>query len=512
LDRRARVELFAEIRREYESGVGTIKGVSRKLGVHRRAVRQALADAVPPVRPYTARAKPTLAPVQAFIDRILEADRLAPRKQRHTARRIHDRLCREQPATPIAASTVRVYVRGWKRAQGLLGRAVCVPQTYRWGQEGQVDWYDAVAMLGDEAVTLQVFCLRSMASGAAFHRAYPRATQQAFLEAHEHAFQYFGGLFATLRYDNLTSAVRKILRGFRREETTRFLAFRSHWQFAAEFCTPGEGHEKGGVEGEAGYFRRNHWVPVPEAADLEALNTQLLAGCRADEQRVIQGRTQSVGEAMTIEHASLRPLATERFDLQEVSFPKVDGVGCVRVKTNPYSVPAPVGTCVEAKLGSAYVELWVDGHRLARHERSYVRFEPVLDLEHYLDVLERKPGALAGSTPLAQCRARGLWPASYDTLWAHLVTRHGKQAGTRQMIGVLQLARTYGAGALRHTVEAALTWGCSDLAAVRHLLLTATLERPPIAPIPIGSALALYDRPLPSVAAYDTLMPSAVAP
>jgi hypothetical protein len=328
---------------------------------------------------------------------------------------------------------------------------------------------EAVAVVGDEEVTLQVFCLRSMASGAAFHRAYPRATQQAFLEAHEHAFQYFGGLFATLRYDNLTSAVRKILRGFRREETTRFLAFRSHWQCAAEFCTPGEGHEKGGVEGEAGYFRRNHWVPLPEAADLDALNTQLLAGCRADEQRVIQGRTQSVGEAMTIERASLRPLATECFDLQEVSFPTVDGAGCVRVKTNPYSVPAPVGTCVEAKLGPAHVELWADGQCLARHERSYVRFAPVLDLEHYLDVLERKPGALAGSTPLAQCRARGLWPASYDTLWAHMMTRHGKQAGTRQMIGVLQLARTYGAGALRHTVEAALTWGCSDLAAVRHL-------------------------------------------
>jgi hypothetical protein len=131
-------------------------------------------------------------------------------------------------------------------------------------------------------------------------------------------------------------------------------------------------------------------------------------------------------------------------------------------------------------------------------------------LEHYLDVLERKPGALAGSTPLAQCRARGLWPASYDTLWAHLMARHGKQAGTRQMIGVLQLARTYGASALRHTIEAALTWGCSDLAAVRHLLLTATLERPPIAPMAIGPALAHYDRALPSVAAYDTLVPRAV--
>jgi transposase len=469
-------------------------------------VRQALLDAMPPARLYRARAKPTLAPVQDFIDRILEADRTAPRKQRHTARRLHDRLRRERPDAPVAASTVREYVRGWKRAQGLIGRPVSVPQTYDWSQEAQVDWYEAVAILGDEEVTLQVFCLRSMASGAAFHRAYPPATQQAFLEAHEGAFQYFGGVFATLRYDNLTSAVRKILRGFRREETTRFIAFRSHWQFAAEFCTPGEGHEKGGVEGEAGYFRRNHWVPLPHAADLDALNAQLLAGCGADEARVIQGRTQSVGEAVTIERASLRLLATEPFDLLEVSFPHVDGAGCVRVKTNPYSVPAAVGTCVEAKLGSAHVELWADGQCLARHERSYVRFEPVLDLEHYLDVLERKPGALAGSTPLAQCRARGLWPASYDALWAHLIGRHGKQAGTRQMIGVLQLARTYGAAALRTTVEAAVARGCSDQAAVRHLLMTATLTRPLVASVPLGAALAHYDRPHPSVAEYDTLV------
>jgi len=104
-----------------------------------------------------------------------------------------------------------------------------------------------------------------MASGAAFHRAYLHATRQAFLEAHEHAFAYFGGVFHLLRYDNLASAVRKILRGYRREETVRFLAFRSHWRFAAEFCTPGEGHEKGGIEGEGGYFRRNHLVPGPHA-------------------------------------------------------------------------------------------------------------------------------------------------------------------------------------------------------------------------------------------------------
>jgi transposase len=127
-----------------------------------------------------------------------------------------------------------------------------------------------------------------------FHRAYQRATQQAFLEAHEYAFNFFGGVFGLLRYDNLKSAVKKILRGYRREETARFIAFRSHWRFTSEFCTPYEAHEKGGIEGEAGYFRRNHWVPMPKAGDLAELNAQLLAACREDAQRRIAGCSQPV--------------------------------------------------------------------------------------------------------------------------------------------------------------------------------------------------------------------------
>src|SRR4051795_216771 len=163
--------------------------------------------------------------------------------------------------------------------------------------------------------------MRSMFSGAAFHRAYPRATQQAFLEAHELAFGYFGGVFRRCRYDNLKAAVKKIFRGYRREETERFIAFRSHWRFASEFCNPAEGHEKGGVEGEVCYFRRNHWVPVPEAADLETLNEQLLKLCHADESRHIAGHVETVGVGMLRECDHLLPLMIEKFDLAEISFP-----------------------------------------------------------------------------------------------------------------------------------------------------------------------------------------------
>jgi transposase len=223
------VELFEQIRREYEHGVGTIKGVARKLGVHRRMVREAIANAIPSARKTPVRERPKLGPATEFIDGILESDRKAPRKQRHTAHRIWVRLRKERPEIEVAECTVRQYVRQRKRELGLKGGETFVPQSYRWGQEAQVDWYEAWAELGGERQKLFVFCMRSMASGGAFHKVYPHTTQQAFLEAHELAFQYFGGVFELLRYDNLSSAVKKIVRGQRREENERFIAFRSHW-------------------------------------------------------------------------------------------------------------------------------------------------------------------------------------------------------------------------------------------------------------------------------------------
>src|SRR5205085_6332974 len=179
---------------------------------------------------------------------------------------------------------------------------------------------------------------------------------------------FFHGVFRKLRYDNLTAAVKKVFQGYRREETARFIAFRSHWRFHSEFCTPAEAHEKGGVEGEAGYFRRNHWVPVPEATDLVDLNGQLLNACQQDEHRVIAGREQAVGAGMVIERGHLLPVATEGADLAQTSFPTVNGLGSVKVLTNTYSVPLPAGTQVQAKAYASRIELWHSGRCVARHE------------------------------------------------------------------------------------------------------------------------------------------------
>jgi transposase len=505
LTRSDKVELFEQIRREHEFGVGTISGVSRKLGVHRRLVREALSSAVPAESKPQERRLRKLEGAVPFIDRVLSEDQHAPPKQRHTAHRIWQRLRAEQPGFAVSERSVCGYVKRRRQQLGLIARESFVPQSYNWGIEGQVDWYEAWALIAGERIKLQVFEMRSMASGGAYHRAFTHATQQAFLEAHEMAFRYFGGVFKLLRYDNLKSAVKRILRGHQREETSRFIAFRSHWRFQSEFCNPARGNEKGGVECEGGYFRRNHWVPLPEVHDLAELNAYLELCCHKDQQRILSSRTDAVGTAMLHELPYLLPLSIEPFDLTEKSFPTVDGLRCVRVRTNRYSIPLPPGTVVEARLLADYVELWHQGKRVARHERCYSRQQQILDLEHYLDVLRKKPGALEGSTPLAQWRQAGRWPDSFDRLWQALNTRHGRQQGTRQMIELLSLGASEGWDQLRGAVDQALSLGCQDVAAIRHLMISTQLTKPTVETIEVG-LLARYERPLPVMNSYDQLL------
>jgi hypothetical protein len=246
-------------------------------------------------------------------------------------------------------------------------------------------------------------------------------------------------------------------------------------------------------------------VPVPCAPDLAHLNAQLLQGCRDDEARRIGDRPQTVGEGMRIEHDHLLSSVGEGFSLAEESFPTVDSKGCVRVRTNFYSVPVKPHTVVHAKVLPAYVEVWHEGRCVARHERCYRIQQQILDLEHYLDALERKPGALAGSKPLQQWREQGRWPSSYDRFWQELIVRNGRQSGTREMIELVRLGRQHGYAKLDEALTQALALGCSDTAAVEHLMKRDQLHRAEVPRLELAALMA-YERPLPAVDNYDHLL------
>ena len=464
------MELFEIIRRDHHVKELSIRALARKHCVHRRLVRLALKSAVPPERKRAVRRSPVFTPaLKRVVDAILKDDQTAPRKQRHTSRRIFIRLVQEHDFVG-AESTVRKYVAFRRRE---LGRCedVFVPQSPVAGQEAEVDWFEAYVDFPQGRTKVFFFQMRSCFSGRIFVAAFPRQTQQAFLEAHALAFQWFGGVFPRIRYDNLTAAVRKVLQGRRRLETDRFVAMRSHYLFESIFCRPGliGAHEKGGVEGGCGRFRRHHLTPVPTFQGFEELNTAMRDACARDDLRVPIGATCSIEASWNQEHPALLALP-EPFDTARVSTPRVSRKGGIRVACNTYSVPVRyVGRKVEARLTARRLEVRHEGKVVALHSRLHGKGEQRLVLDHYLDVLQHKPGAFRGATALRQARERGEWPAVYDALWAAFQVRTSPTDAARDMTHVLMLHRTLDPVVVHQAVATAVELGCVDADAVALL-------------------------------------------
>jgi transposase len=505
------VELFEEIRRDRDREGLSLRALAARHHVHRRTVKQALASPLPPrKRPPSHRPAPKLGPYRALIDQWLEADRGAPRKQRHTAKRIWRRLVDEHGAD-VAETTVREYVRNQKRRMGWPVADVHVPQVHAPGAKAEVDWGEATVVLGGQATVVHLFLMRASFSGAAFCQASPVATQQAFLELHVQAFEWFGGVFEQVRFDNLRSAVKKVLKGRRRVETDRFVALRSHYLFASQFTTPGiaGAHEKGGVEGEVGRFRRNHLVPVPAFADLAALNAWLLSCCEADLGRRISGRPVAVGEQWAEERPLLRPLPEERFDTSETATPRVDQKSLVTIRQNRYSVPVSLaGLRVGARIGAREITVSHAGRVVAVHERLHGKFGTSAQLDHYLELVGRRPGALEHSLALAQERERGAWPDCFDELWTQLAERYGRSEAARQMVDVLLLCREHGPERVALAVRGALAAQAIDGRAVAVLARRAAGAES-VAPAPLAGLeprLAVHERPAPELRDYDRLL------
>ena len=536
----SRVELFARIRRDARVEGLSIRELARRYGVGRPTVRQALAQAEPPARKLRVRSAPRLDVFKAAIDEMLRQDLDGPRKQRHTARRIFARLAEEHGATQLSYSTVRDYVRRRRPEINIeAGRLpeVFIPQEHAPGAEAEVDFGEVWVVLAGVKTKCHMFAFRLSHSGKAIHRIYPTQAQEAFLEGHLDAFEDIGGIPTRhIRYDNLSDAVVKVIYGTGRQRTEnqRWLLFRSHYGFDAFYCHPGiEGaHEKGGIEGDVGRFRRTHLSPMPVVDSLAELNQKVRQWDLDDEDRRIGDRIRTVAQDFTLERQLLAPITAERFEPGLSLTPRVSRSSLVRVRMASYSVPARyIGRPVRVSLRASEVVVFDGRTEIARHPRVVTMHGQSVNLDHYLEVLQHKPGALPGSTALAHARATGEFTAAHEAFWAAARKTDGDAGGTRALIEVLLLHRSMAPEDVVAGITAALTVGAvtADVVAVearRHEALGGSqMDRPLVEqsrgperrvvsltqrrlaePAAVIAGLPADTRPLPSVAAYDQLL------
>ena len=507
------MELFECIRRERREEGVSIRNLARRHKVHRRTVRQAIAAALPPPRRPIERVAPLLGPHKATIRAWLTDDLTAPRKQRHTARRVWQRLVDEEGAL-VAESTVRAVVGALKRELESGTMLVTVPQIHPPGAEGEVDFGEASVWIGGILTPVEIFHLRLSHSARAVHVAFASEGQEALLEGHVLAFQRLGGVPGRIRYDNLTPAVRRVLKGRDRIETDRFTALRSHFGFDSFFCEPGEAgaHEKGGVEGEVGRFRRRHLVPVPKVASLAEFNALLAAADAADDARHVDGRLATVGAMAEAEQPYLRPLPAEPFDPTVSLDPRVDRKARIAVRGSHYSVPVRfAGRRLDVRLGGRTITVLAGGRVVAVHDRSVRKGAQMLVLDHYLELLTRRPGAFPGSIPLERARTSGAFTAAHERFWRRARRRLGDSAGTRALIEVLLLHRTLPFVAVHAALDAIDRMGSVDAGLVAIEARRIADGRGPTGAVVGRASVRRFDRPAPGLAGYDVLLGEAAS-
>jgi transposase len=496
------MEQWAEIRRRVLTGEITKREACREYGLHWQTLKKILAaDEPPSFRPKVPRAKPRLGPFLPVIHQILEADRQAPKKQRHTAERIFQRL-RDEHGYAGCASIVRSAVAEWKQTQA----EVFVPLAHPPG-EAQMDFGHAEVVVAGEPATAAVFVLTLPYSDAFFVRAFPKECTESFQDGHVRAFDYLGGVPTRISYDNSKVAVAAITGHRGRTPTREFLRLASHYLFAYRFCRVRRPNEKGHVEAMVGFARRTFLVPVPQAESWEALNAELVRRCEADLTRRLRGKDRPKGELLAAERLSLRSLPASGFEPRRVEMAHANSLSLVRFDGNDYSVPtAYAHQPITVVGGLDEVRLVCRDRLVARHRRhwgsEHVTFDPV----HYLALLERKPGAFDHARPLAEWEL----PESFAVLRRRFEAAWG-EGGVRHFIQVLRLLEKCALGELAVAVERALAIGANTADAVR-VLLEVTREAPVrLFRLDGRPHLAGVTVPRPDLAAYRALREGGVS-
>ena len=464
------VDLYLRVRLAcHVDGLSQREAASR-FGIARETVKKMLRHSEPPgYRRRQPPKRPKLDPFTDIIDRILEEDQTVHRKQRHTAKRIFERL-RDEHGFGGGYTIVKDYVRERRRRL----REMFVPLAHPPGH-AQADFGEADAIIAGVKRRAHFFAMDLPHSDAGFVVAYPAAATEAWLDGHNRAFAFFGGVPQSILYDNDRCLVARILPDGTRQRTRAFSGLQSHYLFEDRYGRPGKGNDKGKVEGLVGYARRNFMVPLPRFENWEAFNAHLEEQCRKREGDVLRGHREPIGERLKRDCEALMALPPAPFDACDKQGTRVSSQSLVRYRSNDYSVPVAYG----------HQEVWVRGYVhevvigcgaeiIARHPRSHDREDMVFDPIHYLPLLEKKIGAFDQAAPLVGWEL----PDAFAILRRLLEARMGK-AGKREFVQVLQLLKTFGLDELHSAVKDALRLGAIGYDAVKHLVLCRVERRPP---------------------------------
>jgi transposase len=497
------MERWAEIRRRVLADGLSGRAACREYKIHWKTLQRVLSNPEPPGYRRTRPRRPSiLDPLLAVVHQILEDDKKAPKKQRHTAARIFERLKAEH-GYKGGQTTVKDAVRAWRRGHA----EVFVPLAHPPG-EAQVDFGEAEVTLDGRPAKVAVFVMTLPYSDAIFCCAFPRECSEAFLEGHVRAFRFFGGVPRRISYDNAKVAVARITGARDRKLTDAFLRLKSHHLFEEHFCLVRRPNEKGHVETLVGYARRNFLVPVPALhGGLEGLNARLEADCRADLARRLRGKPTAKAELLAEERAAMLPVPAEAFVAARVERPRADSLSLVRFDGNDYSVPTAYAHHGVIAVGTVdTVRIAVGDRVVAEHRRCWGREQVTYDPVHYLALLERKPGALDFAAPLAGWEL----PACFGVLRRRLEAEFAGP-GTRRFIKVLRLLEWASLPELTRAIERALELGTADVDAVR-LILEHRREQPVALFCLDGRPhLQLVGVPIPDLSAYASLA-AGVAP
>ena len=464
------VELYARVRYAVQIEGSSKRAAARRFGIDPKTVDKMMEFSVAPgYRRTKPPAKPKLDPFVPVIDRILTEDKSRPRKQQHTAKRIFERL-RDEHGFTGGITIVKDYVAGWRQRS----QEMFVPLAHAPGH-AQADFGEALAVIGGVERKIHFFAFDLPHSDACFVIAYPAETTEAFCDGHVKAFEFFGGIPRSILYDNTKLAVARILGDGKRQRTRVFSELQSHYLFQDRFGRPAKGNDKGKVEGLVGFARRNFMVPIPAFDSFEALNAHLLDCCRKRMSDPLRGHTETIGERLERDLASLRRPLPPPYDACDKIGTSVSSLSLVRYRSNDYSVPTSFGHRDCVVRGFVHEVVIACGTEvIARHRRSYEREDFVFDPLHYLALIGQKINALDQAAPLANWQL----PEEFAILRRLLEARMGGQ-GKREFVQVLRLMETFTVDKVAAAVRDAIQRGAIGFDAIKHLVLCRIERRPP---------------------------------